>query len=68
LFRITDIAQYDNKNMNSEQDTPGSSQALMVAFEKKITEIYIQLYSPVAQVVRKNKTTIIIIINVASPN
>jgi len=35
LFRITDIAQYDNKNMNSEQDAPGSWQALMVAFKKK---------------------------------
>jgi len=39
LFRITDIAQYDNQDMNSEQDAPGSSQALMVAF-KKITEIH----------------------------
>jgi len=35
LFRITDIAQYDNKNMNSEQDTPGSWQAHTVAFKKK---------------------------------
>jgi len=24
LFRITDITQCDNKDMNSEQDTPGS--------------------------------------------
>jgi len=35
------IAQYGNKNMNSEQDTPGSWQALMVAFKiKKITELH----------------------------
>jgi len=24
LFRITDVTQCDNKNMNSEQDAPGS--------------------------------------------
>jgi len=40
LFRITDIAQYDNKNMDSEQDTTGSWQALMMAFKNKITEIH----------------------------
>jgi len=40
LFRITDIAQYDNKNMDSEQDTPGSWQALMVAFKKKKSQKY----------------------------
>jgi len=52
---------------NSLPKTVLNSDSLAV-FKSRLKTLYIQLYSPIAQVVRKNKTTITIIVNVASPN
>jgi len=40
LFRITDIAQYDNKNMNSEQDTQAHDKLLCISLIDMICNIF----------------------------